>query len=184
MEQEKFKGIIHSGGATGADQAFGDYGTRFGYKVIHHSFAGYQVNGKGEVAIHSQADIPTISASLGKAAQVLNRLYPPKTSYDHMLLVRDYFQVINSEFLIAVASLENETMLTEGTAWTVQVAISKGKTVYVYDDYQTYEWYVSQKGNKFIHYSGTIPNIGEFAGIGSRKISERGLNTIIELLRT
>ncbi|BBB89898.1 MAG TPA: hypothetical protein PKA28_19180 [Methylomusa anaerophila] len=178
----KFKGIIHSGGATGADQAFGDIGIFYGYKVIHHIFKGYEIHGAGIPMIHTKMDMDVASAPLRKASIALMRPYPPATEYEHMLLVRDHFQVKDSDFIIAIAPFAKENIVSGGTGWTVQMAVDLKRTVYVYDDCQTYKWYTSENGSGFTSFAGSIPNTGVFAGVGSRKISLRGRSEIQRLL--
>lgn len=104
------KGIIHSGGAIGADKAFGDIGTISGYEVIHHGFKGYQIHGEGIRKQHTHEELIKADNALFKANQTLKRSYPPKTEFDHMLLRRDYYQVIYSDFIIAIAPFEKKIL--------------------------------------------------------------------------
>lgn len=179
------KGIIHSGGAKGADEFFGNFGCLYGYKVIHHSFKGHQTYGDGVVVRHTLKELQETDELLLKVSGILKRDYPPEDQDIRRRLQRDYFQVIHSEYIVAVAPFENDekTIVTEGTGWTVGLARMMNKTIYLFDDGKTNKWYISESGSHFTPFEGIIPNTGSFAGIGSQTISETGKNEIKKILQ-
>jgi hypothetical protein len=179
------KGIIHSGGAKGADEIFGNFGCPNGYEVIHHSFMGHKVYGKGIVVCHLPEELQEANNLLCKVSQSIKRDYHDKNKYDLSRLQRDYFQVINSDYIIAVAPFENkeQDIVSGGTGWTVEMAKEMCKTIYLFDDTQTNIWYISKNGEKFTLFDGIVPNTGIFAGIGSNSISEIGKLEIQKILQ-
>lgn len=176
--------IINSGGAEGADKAFGDIGTENGYKVIHHSFVYHKINGQGERLQHSLEELNQANEMLLKANESLKRRYPPMSQFVKRLLQRNRFQVINSDAIIAIAPLEQGSKTVKGgTGWAVQMAIDENKIVHVFDDGQTNQWHVHD-GNQF-YPSESKPDMKYYdsiAGIGTRNISDAGMDAIKNLL--
>lgn len=190
METNYYKGIIHSGGAVGADECFGNIGTELGYKVIHHSFVGHKVNGKGSTINHSDKELYEGYDLLAKANLTLKRRFPIANPYVNKLLERNYYQVLHSDFILAIAPLENEVIVRGGTGWAVEMAKLLNKDVYVFDinENRWYNWChnVDLGGDyyadSFCYYDEKIPNIGAFAGIGTREITQKGIEAIREAL--
>lgn len=185
LKKMKSIGVIHSGGSTGADEWFGNIGTSYGYFVIHHSFHELNPKGEGFIQYHDQNDVTIAMNAIKKAKTTLAFTKGPE---DLLRLVRDYFQVCNSEYIIAIAPFvrigkKRHDQVEDGTGWTVQMAIDMKKTVYVFDDNVENKWYISKNGANFQRYTGRIPNSGVFAGIGTIKISPIGIEQIKSILR-
>lgn len=178
------RGIIHSGGADGADKLFGDIGTDLGFKVYHHSFKDHKILGKGIRVEHTDEELYKANKYLYEANKILGRRFPASSNFVNNLLRRNYYQVKDSDSIIAIASLENETKVKGGTGWAVAMAVFMDKDVFVFDDGQTNLWYQYMFSlDQFISIDHK-PYIKNqiIAGIGTRDISEAGKNAIIEVL--
>ena len=71
---------------------FGNIGTELGYKVVHHSFAGHAVRGKGERREHNVFQLLLADAHLLRANQVLRRSFPPRSAFVKHLLQRNLYK--------------------------------------------------------------------------------------------
>ncbi|MFA6105916.1 MAG: hypothetical protein WC725_05005 [Patescibacteria group bacterium] len=179
------KNLIHSGGALGADSIFGDIGIANNYSVAHHSFYGHTCNGAGTRIIHSASELALADNALIKANATLKRFYPPKSAYVQKLLQRNYYQILNSQFVVAIATINKYTdTVNGGTGWATQMAVDMQIPVYVFDCADN-KWYKKLPGTKFTPCSlSDVPNTGVFAGIGSREITPQGREQIRLLLES
>jgi len=176
--EAKSKIIVHSGGASGADSAFQNEAEKSGYIVKAHSFKGHSFGNKARVE-HTPAELKEADRHLNIANKTLGRRFPTSKDFVNNLLRRNYFQVKDSEQIIAVSRISNG-QVDGGTAWATQMGIDMEKPVYVFD-MKTNKW------NRWEDSSGTYVNSeapvikGSFAGIGSRDLTPTGKNEIQKL---
>jgi hypothetical protein len=114
------------------------------------------------------------------AAQTLHRplgnLYP----YVKNLLARNWFQVKNSEKIYAIGTFLNSKhkLVNGGTGWAVQMAIDAKKDVFFFDQ-DSVSWYAYSFSNQVFGQIDYIPRLTpNFAGIGTREISQAGIDAI------
>lgn len=161
--------LCHSGGAIGSDTLWGDACKRRGIPTNHYY---YQRNKFDQKPPQGNTLITKEEYLLGRkkvyqALQVLRRKEESAEKYMH-LTARDYTQVYNSDVVFAIGTLSNN-IVDGGTGYAVQMAISEGKPVYVYD-YKAGKWFFFT-GEKWMLLKETpsIPvGVKNFAGIGSR----------------
>lgn len=176
--------IVHSGGATGSDSAFANISMELGFKVKNHSFYGHKINCRGEQVIHTKEELEEADYYLLQSNKILKRNYPTTSLFINNLLRRNYHQVINSNFIIAVTQLETESTVKGGTGWAVEIAKQFFKTIFVFDDGKTNHWY---RYNYETGYFSKIKNLkinknSIFAGIGTRSLTDVGYDEIKKLL--
>jgi len=171
---------INSGGALGADTVFGREGAVFGMNVKAHSFDGHKIQpGSGTQVIHTQQELE-VADDLMKTVneKYLKRAFPPTNKYVANLLRRNYYQVKDSEAVVAIGRIDNN-VVQGGTAWAVYAGIELNKPVHVFD-MNVNKWFTWVDGTW--SQSDTIPAYRDFAGIGSRDISPAGARAVKEYL--
>lgn len=152
--------------------------------MIHHTFPGHTPHGAGEKVIHTFDDLSIAISALRTANLQLKRCFPPKSAFILHLLQRNYFQVINSSVIVAVAPLATQKVVDGGTGWAVSMAIDMRKPIHVFDVGQTDRWYTFDYSQMRFVSSDDSPLIqGTFAGIGSRNLTDAGAKAIEELLK-
>ena len=171
---------INSGGAAGADTVFGREGAIFGMNVKAHSFDGHKIqSGSGTPVIHTQKELEVADDLLKTVNEkYLNRAFPPANKYVANLLRRNYYQVKDSEAVVAIGRIENN-VVQGGTAWAVYAGIELNKPVHVFD-MGVNKWFTWVDGAW--SQSDTIPAYRDFAGIGSRDITPAGARAVKEYL--
>lgn len=178
---------IHSGGAMGADSCFGNIGTKYGHEVIHHSFANHKIYCNGKIIKHTNEELFIADSTLLECNKKLKRQFPTNNDYVNNLLRRNYFQVINSNIIIAIAQLENKYIVKGGTGWAVEMGILLNKPVAVFDDNKTNMWYkYNSTENYFQPMENKRPALRHnciIAGIGTRNISNKGIIEIESILK-
>ena len=183
---------LHSGGAIGADFAWGNIGASYGVSGKHYFDATDTREGKrppyGNTPITDE-DRTIGERKVFRAGKQMGRLSSKAQKITDPLLIRDWLQVQNSDMVVAIAQkfdmpgdkFSNKSddervalvqQVSGGTGWAVQMAISEGKPVFVFNQadglwryFTGTEWVVTE-----------TPVLSEnFAGIGTR-----GLNAVGE----
>ena len=175
---------VHSGMAEGADTAWAEAADRVGIKTIGHSFEKHSIKGtrpKLETRnVLTAEQLKEADAQLKIANETLKRPTGNISEYVRNLFRRNYYQVKDSEAVIAVSKLNSETIVDGGTGWATQMGIDMGKPVYVFDQVKK-SWF-KWDGKKFVD-SDLPPKFKSFAGIGSRKLTTDGKNAIEEYMQ-
>lgn len=175
---------MHSGGAIGADSFFGACARAVGHRVIHHSFEGRVTKVPiNEIYRHSQHDLEEATLATVLAAQVLQRNLG-KDQYVKKLILRNSLIIKHASIVFAVGYI-NRDEIKGGTAWGVAIAAQDKIPTYVYD-MNTRCWYLYiLDDNKLKSIPVTGDNLiirnADYAGIGSRKLTEDGEQAIKNL---
>jgi hypothetical protein len=172
------KYTLHSGGALGSDTQWEILGRKFGLTEFNHYFIEGYKTPRGNASIKISDNLRAIiDGDLKKANKSLKRKYPTSSSYVNNLLRRNWFQTNKSDAVFAISKIENG-LVSGGTGWAVQMAIDKEVPVFVY----------CQNSNRWYHYKSGKWNPTEipiltlnFAGIGTREITEDGIKAIEEV---
>lgn len=176
--------INHSGGAIGSDLMWETEGKEYGVKTISYSFDGH--SNKGEHPhILTPEELKEGWEHLVIAEKTLKRSLKYTTRYQYVenLLCRNWFQVKNAESIFAVGTFKNKkrNIVNGGTGWAVQMAVDNGKNIFFFDqDTKSWWLYVPEMGQFLEMYE--LPKLTEnFAGIGTRDLTEAGELAIKEL---
>jgi len=185
----------HSGGADGADREWDQIGRKYGF--INHNH--YREPGKNEVdsaTLHNQGiraiALDAETYAQGKVmADNIDRLIGenPNRGYGHYRY-RNYGQVKNSDAIFAISSgfgtrpkMSTKALmpLDRGTIYAIVGGVLDGKPVYVFDQQQE-KWFTYNKETKKFEVMDTIPILTKnYAGIGSRTITEAGKKAIADV---
>jgi len=168
----------HSGGAIGSDTAWDMIGRQFGVTKFRHYYTEPYVTQKGNTPIPFEEAKLEATPKLIKANETLKRRFPSSNVFVNSLLYRNWYQVKNSEEIFAVGTLLTDSIVSGGTAWAVQMAIDDGKPVWLFD--QKSERWKGFENGLFLNCDAPILS-NDFAGIGTREISNKGLDAIYEV---
>ena len=206
---DKFKTIMYSGGAEGADQFFAKHlAKKDKTAIIHYTFGAHEwkiADAKGFKEVLKPKDLNLANKMVEKAARELKK-ETPTGDYKLNLLRRNWYQIKHSEAVYAVGKVEDGSgkesykgakdaldpslrnkAVRGGTGWAIEMAkaqkIRKGMPIYVYDQYVK-SWY------KYNHKSGFFDTIKgmppkpprQFAGIGTRALNKAGEAAIEQLI--
>ncbi|MBQ2176489.1 MAG: hypothetical protein II453_15990, partial [Alphaproteobacteria bacterium] len=166
---------MHSGGAAGADTAWGENAAKYGIAVNHYYGEGNKTPaGNKEL---SQAELDAAKQHVLQANKTLKRNISKLDKKTLGLLERNYKQVSSSDAVFAIGMLKGD-QVDGGTGWAVQMAIDNDKPVYVFDQNQQ-KWLYSDKDTKSFGSLDVAPRLTQnFAGIGTREINTAGKKAI------
>ena len=172
---------LHTGGALGSDAYWQKKMESLGFETVVYSFEGHQIQNNSRVILDEDT-LQLADEHLNRANKTLKRDVaisndPASNDYNRNLLRRNYFIVRDAEAVFAVTYLKG----MGGTAWGVQMAIDMGKPVYVFDmgvnRWRKYRDDLCVPCPEFAP-CPTPKLTKEFAGIGSRFLSQAGRDAI------
>jgi hypothetical protein len=185
--------VCHSGGAIGADSQFELIGVDFGVKTKAYSWKTKSHQSPNKVEI-SESDYLEGVNEVTKANKILSRWGIHKYMN---LLARNWAQVKYSDQIIAIGRVLKTgdrgnrgyvnrgkmDVVDGGTGYAVMMGINNGKEVYVFDQVkdQWFRW--SYTSNSFVHSDRPSIKYQNFAGIGTREITDRGIEEIREVYK-
>lgn len=173
--------ICYSGGAIGADKAWGEIAEHFNHKVIHYVFKEHRSLCDNLIVL-SDEDLNLADKYLQKANKVLLRKFPSKNKFTNSLLRRNYYQIKDSDTCYAIASIENNKV-SGGTAWATTMFIqNRTGECYVLNQ-EDNNWYKFDRNSNLFLIMESLPPAphGKWTGIGSRKITDKSIDRICEL---
>jgi hypothetical protein len=175
--------ICFSGGARGADLAWGRAACCLGHRVMHFSFAAHKTRARRrERVMLDDAALRLADPYLGVANVRLKRRWPPRTEYAANLLRRDWYEVKDAARVYAVASRDAAGAIEGGTAWAVTLFLLRHEfglcPAFLFD----------QEQRHWLRWDGVwepietppIPS-GAWAGIGTRDLTRAGRKAIRDL---
>ena len=162
--------VNHSGGAIGSDTVWGELSGQYGAVSEHYWHGKRTENGNHEI---TEEEFEEGKEHVLEANKTLHR-----QPYKYMdLLARNYSQVKNAEEIFAIGHFKNK-VVDGGTGWAVQMAMDVGKIVNFYDqDRDVWGRYSNGKWER----SNTPVLTKNFAGIGTRKLNDKGWMAIKEV---
>ena len=162
--------VNHSGGAMGSDTVWGELSGQYGAVSEHYWHGKRTENGNHEI---TEEEFEEGKEHVLEANKTLHR--QPNKYLD--LLARNYSQVKNADEIFAIGHFKNK-VVDGGTGWAVQMAIDDGKIVNFYDQ-EKCVWgrYCNGKWER----SDTPVLTKNFAGIGTRKLNDKGWMAIKEV---
>lgn len=174
----------YSGGAKGADEAWGVAAARHGHEVIHYSFNGHSPKHSNWKKELSSDELKAADPFVKRANKSMRRTFPTNSEFVNNLLRRNYYQIRETEALYAVGTIERGSV-AGGTAWAVQMYIDvctdryEPAVIYFFDQ-PTNRWLMWVQDEWMEIEKPPIPS-GKWTGIGSRELAANGAQAIKEV---
>lgn len=182
---------LYSGGAEGADKAFSLAAYKAGHSITHLSFEGHKIHHsvKGQIKILNQEELDKAWPELMIISKKINRYIGRCNSYVLNLLKRNYYQIHMSDDQIidsmyaVVTHFDSKQTVPGGTSWAINLYIHLGGFPYLFVE-NTRHWF-QWEDDMWVDLGDNLPPIpsGNYAGIGSRNITNIGLKAIEDLYK-
>ena len=169
---------VLSGGANGAEAAFGEAAERWGLGEITFSFAGRQTARQRGVVELSEAELERGSVSETYIKAQLHRSFPETESFQR-LLKSIWHQVSTAGEVFAVGEILDDVTVKGGTGWGAELAKHLRKPLHVYD--QTKEHWFQWHRDSWTQVEAPRIRRTRFTGTGTRFLSDAGRTAIDDL---
>jgi KaiC/GvpD/RAD55 family RecA-like ATPase len=167
---------LYSGGAAGAEAAFGAAAERWGLQEVNFTFDGHRqerVRGRYEL---SPKELSMGDVSLTYVSRRLNRAYNDKGGLIRGVLQTLWHMVSRSQQVFVVGQIQEDGTVVGGTGWSVELARMWNRDLWVYNQDQ-----VGQDQVGWYHWDATgwspgTPRITALhaCGTGTRYLNEDG----------
>lgn len=167
-----------SGGAPGAEAAFGEYAEAFGLEEINFSFDGHHCQRSRGRVVLSEAELRQGDISWTYLTRRMQRSYPESDEL-RRVLQSIWHQVHTAAEVFVVGRLQADGTVRGGTGWAAELARHWKKPLHVFDQ-EANAWFSWGAGG---WQREAPPRIGRtrFAGTGTRNLEETGRRAIREL---
>ncbi|MDK2849210.1 MAG: hypothetical protein PWP34_2563 [Desulfuromonadales bacterium] len=176
MEKEDF--ILFSGGATGAEAAFGENAERYGIEEVNFTFEGHgRVRERG-LRFLNHEELKHGDVSLEYVSRLMNRRYTDSLKI-RKILQSIWYQVNHAQEIFVVGEILDDKTVKGGTGWGAEFAKLCNKPLYVFDQkknawfrWSHMEWVESPAGDEPV-----ISHV-HFAGTGTRFLEDNGKQAV------
>ncbi|MCP4714044.1 MAG: hypothetical protein GY868_02920 [Deltaproteobacteria bacterium] len=167
-----------SGGAKGAEAAFGECAQRWGLQEINYTFDGHTpVRDRGLIRL-SPAELEQGRVSDRYITAQMHRTYPD-TQLFRNVLQSIWHQVNTSGEVFAVGTIQPDKTVRGGTGWAAELARHWHKPIHVFDQ-EKLVWFKWGKDD-WNEVENPVISRTRFAGSGTRFLNDEGREAIRKL---
>jgi len=174
--------ILFSGGAPGAEAAFGAGAERHGIEEVNFTFDGHKIARARGVRVLNHEELQAGDISLEYVAKLLNRRYTNSPTIRKVLQTL-WYQVNNGQEIYVIGTILEDTTVRGGTGWGAEFAKLCNKPLHVFD--QDKDGWFRWTGSEWQAVGASAePSITHphFTGTGTRSIRDNGKRAIEDLL--
>ena len=172
--------ILFSGGALGAEEAFGSCAESFGVEEVNFSFEGHKPVRTRGLRVLNHEELAAGEVSLAYVSRLMNRRYPDTPTF-RKILQSIWYQINHGQEIYVIGAIQADQTVRGGTGWGAEFAKLCNKPLFVFDQEKDgwFEW----TGRDWKDRAGDTPRITHphFTGTGTRSIGENGKRAIEEL---
>ena len=161
---------LYSGGAHGAEAAFGEAAERWGVREVNYTFDGHvQTRTRGAHPLTEQ-ELAAGEVSLAYVSRRLRRGYG-EGSMIRRVLQSLWHQVGSSQVVYVIGAIQEDGTVTGGTGWSVELARMWNKRLWVFD--QEKDGWFRWNGDDWVEGTPVI-DANAICGTGTRYLSPVG----------
>jgi len=173
--------ILFSGGALGAEEAFGACAESFGIEEVNFSFDGHKPARTRGLRVLNHEELAAGEVSLAYVSRLMNRRYPDTPTF-RKILQSIWYQINNGQEIYVIGAIQPDKTVRGGTGWGAEFAKLCNKPLYVFDQDKGgwFQW----TGDEWESADGLkMPVITHphFTGTGTRHITDAGKQAIEDL---
>ena len=173
--------ILFSGGAPGAEAAFGACAERYGIEEVNFTFDGHQIERRRGVRVLNHEELLAGDVSLAYVSRLMHRRFS-EAPWLRKVLQTLWYQVNNGQEIFVIGTILEDDTVRGGTGWGAEFAKLCNKPLFVFD--QDRDSWFRWDGSAWSPASGaTAVVIGHphFTGTGTRNLRDNGRRAIEEL---
>ena len=168
---------LYSGGATGAEVAFGEAAEKWNISEVNFTFEGHKQSRSQGTRLLSERELSAGDVSLVYVAHRLHRHWD-RTTILRKVLQTQWHVVSHAAQVFVVGVIQPDGTVHGGTGWSVELARRWNKRVWVFD--QNHEAWYTWTGSEWSKGEPVIET-PTFAGTGTRFLNDAGRLAVREL---
>jgi hypothetical protein len=174
--------ILFSGGAAGAEQAFGEAAERHGIEEVNFSFAGHAIVRTRGLRVLNHEELASGDVSLEYVGRLMNRRYTADAPTIRKILQTIWYQVNNGQEIYVIGTIQDDGTVRGGTGWGAEFAKICNKPLHVFD--QAKDGWFTWSGSAWEPRAagdGPVITHVHVTGTGTRLLEPNGRRAIEEL---
>jgi hypothetical protein len=174
--------ILFSGGAPGAEAAFGGSAEQRGIEEVNFTFDGHKIERRRGVRVLNHEELQAGDVSLAYLGRLMHRTYTDSPTLRKVLQTL-WYQVNHGQEIYVIGTILDDKTVRGGTGWGAEFAKLCNKALHVFDqDKDGWFWWTGDDW-KPVHDRGSAPVIQHphFTGTGTRSLHSNGKQAIEEL---
>jgi hypothetical protein len=175
--------ILFSGGAPGAEAAFGEAAERHGVEEVNFTFEGHRMDRRRGVRALNHEELQAGDVSLEYVSKLMGRRYTDAETIRKILQTL-WYQVNNGQEVYVIGAVLPDGTVRGGTGWGAEFAKLCNKPLFVFDQQkQCWErWTGTDWAVCDADHQPVIAH-AHFTGTGTRLLDASGRRAIEELFR-
>jgi hypothetical protein len=125
-------GILFSGGAPGAEAAFGESAERHGVEEVNFTFEGHRMARTRGVRVLNHEELQAGDVSLAYVAKLMHRRYTDAPTIRKVLQTL-WYQVNSGQEIYVIGTILEDDTVRGGTGWGAEFAKLCNKPLFVFD---------------------------------------------------
>ena len=170
--------LLFSGGAAGAEAAFGAAAERYGVDEVNFTFEGHNPARQRGRRVLTNAELRRGDVSLGYVSKLMHRKYPDTPLFPKVLQTI-WHQVQNAQEIFLVGKINDDDTVTGGTGVAAEYAKILNKPLYVFDQERD-RWH-RWTGEGWREENAPVVRQPLFCGTGTRFLKPNGQTAIDQL---
>jgi hypothetical protein len=173
--------ILFSGGALGAEEAFGTCAENFGIEEVNFSFEGHKPARTRGLRVLNHEELAAGEVSLAYVSRLMNRRYPDTPTF-RKILQSIWYQINNGQEIYVMGAIQPDQTVRGGTGWGAEFAKLCNNPLYVFDQ-EKGRWF-GWDGEAWVAKTGSDEPVithMHFTGTGTRMLLPNARKAITDL---
>jgi hypothetical protein len=175
--------ILFSGGAPGAEAAFGACAESHGIEEVNFTFDGHKIERHRGVRVLNHEELQSGDVSLAYVSRLMHRRFTDAPTIRKVLQTL-WYQVNNGQEIYVIGAVQEDGTVRGGTGWGAEFAKLCNKPLHVFDQEKNswFSW-TGEDWEKRSSANGPIITHVHLTGTGTRKMQANGKRAIDDLFR-
>jgi hypothetical protein len=175
--------ILFSGGAPGAEAAFGACAEQHGVEEVNFTFDGHKLDRHRGVRMLNHEELQAGDVSLEYVSRLMHRRYTDAPTI-RRILQTIWYQVNNGQEIYVIGTVLEDGTVQGGTGWGAEFAKLCNKPLFVFDQDQDL-WFMWGGADWQRRGGSKAPTITHphFTGTGTRSLQDNGRAAIEGLFK-